>query len=233
MTLRLFIQITCIAIFALSCNANKSQDDIIETRTDLTSVEIINYFPNNYFSINTGYVKQSLGKMDFETYSKINEEFSSADTNNNELYFDSLGYELIKKIDNLNYFNQKQFTSLINSNFTKTKIPEIYLTEIDLMFIGIVTSNENTLLVTLEVPIDYNLKWSVVKIWTYDSTINRLQIHSILKANSNSFEYLGIENHNINLIDGDFVYRIVLDDDYRFEKNMEIFVSMDTYDSPK
>ena len=230
---KLFIQIICIAIIVSSCNANKSQNDIIETRTDLTTIEIINYFPNNYTSIKQGYVKQSLDKMDFETYSKINEEFSSADTNNTELYFDSLGYELIKKVENINYFNQKQLSSLINSNFTKTEIPELNVTEIDLMLIGVVTSNENQLLITLEVPINHSLYWSVVKIWSFDSTTNRLQIHSILKANSNSFEYLGIENNSINLIDGDFVYRIVLDDEYRFEKNMDIFVSMDINDSPK
>jgi len=217
-----FIQIFCIAIFASSCNAHKSQNDIIETRTSLTTIEIINYFPSNTISIKSGYVKQTLIKMDFETYSKINDKYTSANTNNNELYFDSLGFEMIKKVLDFDYINQRNLNELINNNFS-----EIESANAKLIFIGLITSNENALLATLEVPIDYSHNWSVVKIWTHDPTTNHLQIHSVLKANSNGFDYIDINDHNILLSDGIFIYRIVLDEEYRFEKNMDIFVYMD------
>lgn len=215
-------------ILASSCNANKSDSDIIETRTELTAIEITNYFPKNSASIESGYIKQTLIKMGFEAYSKINEEYSSADTNNKDLYFDSLGFELVKKVLNFNYINQKHLSSLINNKFT-----EIDTTKTNLMFIGVITSNEDNLLATLEIPVDYSQNWSVVKIWKYDSTVNQPQIHSILKANSNGFDFIELKGHDILLEDGIFIYRIVLDDEYRFEKNMDIFVSMETYDSTK
>jgi hypothetical protein len=228
MRLKLIIQILYIVIIASSCKANKSDSDIIETKTELTAIEIINYFPKNYASIKSGYVKQTLIKMGFETYSKINDEFSSADTDNDNLYFDSLGFELVKKVLDFDYINQKHLTELIKNNFI-----EIDSTKTDLTLIGIITSNENTLLATLEAPTNHHQNWSIVKIWKYDTTINRLQIHSVLKANSNDFDFIGLKDHNLLLEDGIFIYRIVLDDEYRFEKNMDIFVSMETYDSAK
>jgi len=214
-----------ITICLISCKADKTIDDIIETRTDLTTIEIINYIPTNKNSISTGYIKQSLIKMDNESFSLTTEDFENANFNNHELYFDSLEYVIITKTDNLNIIDQQQLTSILN-NYIKTNPNSNTYKENQLRLNGIVASENKMLIVTLETPQNHTLKWSIVKIWNYDKISKRPQIYSTLLANSNSFDYLNFVNHSIHLGDGDFIYRIVLDDNYRFGKNMDIFVSM-------
>jgi len=230
MRLRLFIRIICIVVIATSCTANRKDYEIIETRTNLTTIEIINYIPNS-ISLSQGYTKQTLNKVDIDTYSKIDDAYSSADLNNHELYFDSLAYELIKRIDKLNYIDQIQITTLINSRNLTSSNNNQDPNDTDLSFIGVVPCKKNKLLATLEIPKNQKLNWSIVKIWKYDSVTNRVQIHSILKANSNSFDHLDFKGHNIHLSDDNFVYRLVLDNEYRFEKDMDIFVSVDIDES--
>lgn len=226
----LFIQILCIAIITESCNANKHDYDIIETKTDLTSVEIINFLPNNSNSISSGFTKQSTYIIDYETYSKINEKFNYADKNNIELYFDSSAYELIKKAGKLNYLNHRQITSLINRNIKESSLPKSHIYDVEISLIGVSYNLDNDLLITLEVPSDKSLNWSIVKIWSYDTVHSRPQIHSVLIAEFNCFDYINQIENNLYLSDGDFVYRVVLDNEYRFRKNMGIFVSMDFHE---
>ncbi len=225
--LELIIPSLFIAVILSSCSADKNIDDIIETRTNLTSIETINFIPYNSTSISSGYTRQTLNKMDYETYSKINDSFPNAETNNKDLYFDSLEYETIKKISNLDHYNQKQLASIISENFEKPDISKLHPTKTPVSLKGIIYYDVKQLLVTLEVPTDNSLNWSIVKIWSLDPIKNLPQIHSILKAKANCFDYINIKNHNLHLGDGNFIYRVVLDEEYRFAKDMNIFVSID------
>lgn len=227
--LELIIRALYISVVISSCSADKNIDDIIETRTNLTSIEIINFIPNNSTSISSGYTRESLNKMDYETYSKINDDFPTAETNNRDLYFDSLKYEITKKVDNLNFYNQKQLVSIINNNFKKLDTSKYLPSKSEVYFMGIIYYNEYNLLATLEVPTDYSLNWSIIKIWSFDPVKRLPQIHSVLIAKANSFDYINIKNQNLYLGDGDFIYRIVLDEEYRFAKDMDVFVSMDIH----
>jgi hypothetical protein len=163
--------------------------------------------------------------MDNETYLKVTEEFTNTDSCDGLLFFDSSKYETIKQLENINYFNHDLFAAYLNN-----KIDNNDSICSKLSLVGIFSYSDKGLLATLEKPQDYTSKWSVIKIWIYDEITNRPQLHSKLLAKDNSFDQISISNHSILLNDGDFVYRIVLDNDYRFGKNMDIFVSLNLHE---
>lgn len=225
----LIIQVILITVFLSSCTADKNIDDLIETKTNLTSIEIINYLPNNSISISSGYTRQSLNKMDFETYSKFNDEFKNANINDKHLYFDSLSYKTLMKIGDFDIYSQKHLASIIRNDFEESDTTITYPTEENTYLSSIISYEEKNLLATIELPKDNSSNWSIVKIWSFDPIKKRPQIHSTLIAKANCFEYINIINQNLYLGDCDFIYRVVLEDDYRLGKDMDVFVSMDTH----
>ena len=208
-----------------SCVANKDDYNTIETSTNLTTIEIVNYYPNNTNSISNGYVKYSINKIDHETFPILKEIFKEAETNNSELYFDSLGYETIKKLGNLESFNQNQQNNIVNRELSSTTIINYHKSKKDNTLMGVVVTNNKKIIISLETTTIQDLNRSNIKIWHCDNVKKIPQIRSVLEAKNNYFNNIKIIDNNLLLSDGNFIYKIVLDEDYRFSKNMKIFVS--------
>ena len=211
-----------------SCRFEKYENDIIETKTTLNTIEISNYLPNSTNSISNGYTKMSYTKMGLNNYVSFKEEFGKADVKNTKLYFDSADFSFLKKIQKTSILSTDQINTLINENNIKLNNDYPDLVNKKLNLVSVITKLERDLMITLEVPNDNTLNWSIIKIWTIDKELSRPQIHSVLFAKANNFDSLGFMNNSILLRDGNFIYRLVIDKEYRFNKNMDIYVSVDS-----
>jgi len=217
-----------------SCSFDSVDSELIETKTTLTTIEISNYLPTSTStnSLSNGYTKMSCTKMGLESYSSFKEEFGKADTKNQELYFDSTDYSFLKNIQKSSLLTTDQINKLISDNQEKFNLDYPDLSIEKLKLVSVISKLDKGIIITLEVPEDNTLNWSIVKLWTIDKEKSRPQIHSVLFAKANNFDSIGFDNTNSNnsvlLKEDNFVYRLVLNNEIRFYREMDIYVSMFT-----
>lgn len=204
----------------------KEEIEVVETKTTLSSIEISNYLPSSTKSISNGYTKISYNLIGTSNPGSIIENFNVGDLNNMEIYFDSTGYSFLKNIPEASFLSPEILCSVIKNNLGhfNNKYPELENKKLELVCVEPKLNRE--VLITLEVPTDKTIDWSIIKIWTIDKEKSRPQIHSILFAKANNFSSVILEDNNLLLKEGDLIYRIVLNDDLQFFANMEVFVSL-------
>ncbi|MEN8137249.1 MAG: hypothetical protein ABFR62_02345 [Bacteroidota bacterium] len=210
----------------VSCVLGKEENELIETKTSLSSIEISNYLPNSRNSISNGYTKLSYSLIGTKNAANLEENFGQGDLNNKELYFDSSNYNFLKNIPKTTLLTTELVESIIRKNISRFNTGYTELENEKMELAGVISRLERDLMITLEVPENKTLNWSVVKIWTMDKENSRPQIHSVLFAKANNFSSIGLIKNNVMLKDGDFVYRLVLNDELQFHKDMNIYVSV-------
>lgn len=221
-----YLYIIIFGLVLITCTREELDTRVIETKTTLSFMEISNYQPTLSGNLINGYSKQSLTLVGESTFKQTAEDFPTADKRNNNLYFDSTQFTFLKKIERSSFIKKSNFKSLVSKNDLNisSEFPE--LKGKNLRLVSVSSKLDENLFMTLEVPSDNYLNWSIIKIWTVENTTNQPQIHSVLFAKANNFGALAYREGSILLKENNLVYRIELDKEKRFHKDMNVFVSM-------
>ena len=210
----------------INCTREDLDTKIIETKTSLSFIDISNYHATNTSHISGGYTKNSFTKVGAKNYKSYSKDYLKPDTKNKELFFDSTQFTFLRKIEKSNFLNSSSFDRLVRSKDISitTEFPELKKKELKLLSVS--SKLDKKLFLTLEIPTNSSLNWSLIKIWVVPNNTNIPQVHSVMFAKANNFESIAYKDGSVYLKENDLVYRVELNTENRFHKNMNVFVSM-------